>query len=414
MKNKININNYEEFAIDYIEGNLDEATKMEFEYFLEQNPSIKHELEGISDVYVEPSNEVYSNKQNLKHSEIEGISQFDYLCIAGIEGVISKQEKEELKFIFDQNNDFLKDYELYSKTKIKQDEVLYPNPKHELKESGIEHIPYLEYLMISKTEGTITTEQEEELTKISSNNPAVAKEMLIMSRTKLRPDNNIVFPNKKSLKRTQIVTIRNISTAVASIAAIFLIFIGIKAAFGDKTSDSAMICKNNSEYNFSRSLNESNNQNTHIEHQNDDYIYDYQQQNEYLYAIEDQNNEDTANLNNDYEQYDEYILAEEEIESKEINLQLTKLKDHYRRFSSIPKPNEYYYSDNKVLAAQDDKTAGQKILDFVVTQYNNFTENDLELNVDIDKENKCYGIEINDKDYNICLDDIKLLKKISE
>ncbi|TVR79136.1 MAG: hypothetical protein EA409_09770 [Saprospirales bacterium] len=51
---KINKNNYEEFAIDYLDGNLPKSIKLAFDAFLEKNPEIAEEFEGLNSAVLTP------------------------------------------------------------------------------------------------------------------------------------------------------------------------------------------------------------------------------------------------------------------------------------------------------------------------------------------------------------------------
>ena len=68
---KININNYEEWMVDYIEGNLSEADKKELDEFLEFHPELKSELELFGQTKLAPDNNiVFVNKEMLKKHEV--------------------------------------------------------------------------------------------------------------------------------------------------------------------------------------------------------------------------------------------------------------------------------------------------------------------------------------------------------
>ena len=73
----INIHNYEEFALDYLEGNLSEPQLTAFSNFLKQYPKVRQELEGfepicISDDDLEPT-PFFSKKEEL-YKEVAVVS----------------------------------------------------------------------------------------------------------------------------------------------------------------------------------------------------------------------------------------------------------------------------------------------------------------------------------------------------
>ncbi len=67
---KITINNYEEWMIDYIEGNLSNDQRKQLAEFLEFHPELKAELELFGQTKLQPdTNLVFANKDLLKKKE---------------------------------------------------------------------------------------------------------------------------------------------------------------------------------------------------------------------------------------------------------------------------------------------------------------------------------------------------------
>ena len=78
---KFNIKNYEEYALDYLQGELKDADQAEFGAFLLLNPEIQEELEAFEMVTISPDlEEVYPRKQDL-FRKVEGNY---YRVIAGL------------------------------------------------------------------------------------------------------------------------------------------------------------------------------------------------------------------------------------------------------------------------------------------------------------------------------------------
>lgn len=405
MDNKININNYEEFALDYIDGNLDEITLKYFEEFLNKNPEIKNEIEDLGDFTIEAPKNTFNDKFNLKESGIENISYCEYLCISDIEGSITSAEKYELENIFSEKPELLNDYKQFIKAKLEVEQTEFSS-KYELKESGIETVSYLEYLFISQIEGTISEKEQTELNKILAKNSELVTEQKQFNKTNLISNENIVFPNKINLKHSNVINFKTVGTVISLLAAILIIFIGVKTIFTNN-SNRANKCISSNDINFNRNIitipkdsveinNLGNNHNQHNE------------------VIVEQETIDTISNNTENQledfQYEDAIALEKPLE-KNINLQLSKLDVNDVKFPIYQQPNQNYYPEYKRTAKADKKIKTQDVVDFVVKQYNILTENDVTVKVDIDKKNKCYGIEINDKNYDFCLND-KLPSKI--
>lgn len=160
----INKLNYEEYFIDYLDGKLSPSLESELMLFLDQNPNIKDELEGIQDIVLAGESTVFPYKINLKKKSFlkNGIdNEFEYLCIASLEGILTINEKDTLERIIREN----------------------PNKQHQ-------------YLTLQKT--------------------------------RLSPDKSTVFPNKSQLKRTSIIPIRYSTLKLSiSIAASITLIIGV-------------------------------------------------------------------------------------------------------------------------------------------------------------------------------------------
>lgn len=127
----ININNYEEYMIDYLEDNLPSSLIFEMEAFLDVNPNIKEEIIDLKEVVLIKEDIKYSDKEDL-YKDIDS-SIFEDKCINYIEEQLTK--KEQLSFLQETNLDagktsLLKDYE---KTILIPDESIIYSNKEALK-----------------------------------------------------------------------------------------------------------------------------------------------------------------------------------------------------------------------------------------------------------------------------------------
>jgi len=329
MKNNINISNYELYAIDFIENNLSEDLKLDFEDFLNQNPSIKEEM-NILDINVCSTDEIiFDNKHLLKKSPIEGISYIEYLMISDIEGVISKNEKTELTDIILNDTETKKNYELFKKTKL----------------SNIS-IPYM---------------------------------------------------HKNELKRSNIITYKKILYATIPAAAMLVLFFGINIS--TFKTQKAIACKNNSEVKFNREIQHKENLNNDLINKETNYIVNNKK------VIEKNNFDENIIEENIYTPviaYNELDITEKTFDTKLSNIETICYSENY-----LIQTDNVYIANNTSkpvnILNKVKKAKAQDLVDFVVDKYNTMTESELTVKVDVDKSSKCVGIEVNDKDYNICL-----------
>ncbi|HOP03238.1 MAG TPA: hypothetical protein PL017_01015 [Tenuifilaceae bacterium] len=124
--------NYEVFIIDYLDGNLNPGLAEELHRFLQLNPDLAEEFEGLSSVSLTPKNIEFEGKELLKKKSFSrhGIeSETTYLLIAEHEGDISEEEKFQLSKLLNENPSLQNDRIIFSKTKL----VANPNEKFEYK-----------------------------------------------------------------------------------------------------------------------------------------------------------------------------------------------------------------------------------------------------------------------------------------
>lgn len=159
---KITINNYEEYIIDFLEDSLPDDVRIEFEMFLRENPEIADEINGFENISLQPETVIFDDKNNLKKTEF----------------------------------------------------------------SDILNCTYFEELCIRKVEGDLTDEQYNDFKIILNKEKKNQKIFQQISSTRLKPDLNIIFSEKKSLKQSNVLNRRMlwaITSVAASIVFIFVI-----------------------------------------------------------------------------------------------------------------------------------------------------------------------------------------------
>ena len=125
--------NYEIWLVDYLDGNLSGEQAEQLLYFLDENPDIKEESEGLSS-FTLPIQEVsFGNKNKIKRPASElSDSQFEILCAASLENDLSADQKSELAEAILADTDRKMSAGLFSKTKLFPPQYNY-RYKHRLK-----------------------------------------------------------------------------------------------------------------------------------------------------------------------------------------------------------------------------------------------------------------------------------------
>ncbi len=94
---KININNYEEILLDFLDGNLSENEKSEVFLFLEENPKIKFEFESFNEITLEPSistNCKFKNEiKKIPFNSYFDITNEEFTAVALLENDLLEVEK---------------------------------------------------------------------------------------------------------------------------------------------------------------------------------------------------------------------------------------------------------------------------------------------------------------------------------
>lgn len=127
MKN-ITVDNYEEFALDYIEGTLDKSTRDRFEVFLFENKDLKLELEECFDLKLSfAKDECCSFKEKLyRDKEVED------LIITVCEDVATPLERNQLNELLKKDEYIQKELNIYEKLYLVPDSTVVCDIKEQL------------------------------------------------------------------------------------------------------------------------------------------------------------------------------------------------------------------------------------------------------------------------------------------
>lgn len=219
---KINKNNYEIYILDYIEGKLVGNLLEEFEKFLDNNPDIRAEAEGVNELSLR-SEEVLGDKNELKtiaDPNFYEIPEFDKLAVSQIEGDITQSGKDKLQQLLENDEELINDISIYNKVKLSADDSVESSIKDELK-----NIPktskkeQVHKLAVAKLDGELSKEENREL---SSDIPLafnVDVKLLSYKKLLLKPNMSVKYENKEQLKRKLRIEPRKFTYVPLSIAA---------------------------------------------------------------------------------------------------------------------------------------------------------------------------------------------------
>lgn len=124
--------NYEEWFIDWLDGNLPAGMEEKIRAFLRENPDLKAELEGIENIKIEPENYNFDSSK-LQKSAFDEHDVFEVACIRSIENDHTEKEEKEFRDYIAQNPKAEKEYELFKATILVPDKAIVYSEVEKLK-----------------------------------------------------------------------------------------------------------------------------------------------------------------------------------------------------------------------------------------------------------------------------------------
>lgn len=137
---RIDLNNYEEWLTDYLDGNLDDQKSKEVEAFLLKHPHIAEEMDGLSNTIIDKLDDNLldsSFKSGLLQKEILAtakISEQNYASTfaAYHEDDLDEPEQKELEAFLSKNEFLKKDFDTYGDLKLQADKSIVYKEKESL------------------------------------------------------------------------------------------------------------------------------------------------------------------------------------------------------------------------------------------------------------------------------------------
>lgn len=131
MATNINIENYEAFLLDYMEGNLSNENTSLLLQFVVLHPELGINLNELELVQLNDEQLIFENKNNLKKSAGDLVSLEQY--ISYIENELTQDEKTKIDFLAKENSAISNELNLYKKTILTADSSILFENKNALK-----------------------------------------------------------------------------------------------------------------------------------------------------------------------------------------------------------------------------------------------------------------------------------------
>lgn len=146
------------------------------------------------------------------NTENYGAYWIDYL-----DGNLSSEQEEALFSFLEKNTEIAGDLIDVEDNQLPKFDIELPNKKNLLNQN------LTELLLIAKLENEISEENEALINNKIKSNPKIAHSHSLYKKTILVPNNEVVFPDKKSLKKTvRVPLFRYVSSVAAAITIVFI------------------------------------------------------------------------------------------------------------------------------------------------------------------------------------------------
>lgn len=126
----INLNNYEVYLIDYLDGNLSVEVEKELMLFLEKHPEIKSEFENFEEITISDEDFIFDDKDSIKRKKIiatENINENNYeeFFVAFYENDLSESSIVEVLNFVEQNPELEKEFKLHKSLILKSENIVF-------------------------------------------------------------------------------------------------------------------------------------------------------------------------------------------------------------------------------------------------------------------------------------------------
>ncbi|HRH10943.1 MAG TPA: hypothetical protein PLU73_05490 [Bacteroidia bacterium] len=228
---RINLDNYEAFLLDHMEGKLNVQDLAELKAFSLLHPELNIDLEQDSLPYLSKETEnIDFDSDLLKKEEMQDEELISYL-----EGTLSLDKKVLFELKLEKDKELQKLLHSYQRTKLKADTELVYEDKELLfaaSDAALVADPLLNYF-----EGQLMGENKLAFEKDLKDSKSLTDSYNVLSKTKVLADLSLVYPNKEALKKEAVVIVFFSTRRLVSMAAAILLIFGLIVLFNLLNSD---------------------------------------------------------------------------------------------------------------------------------------------------------------------------------
>ena len=210
MSVDINISNYEEYLLSYIDGELAPEERTALEAFLQQHPQQAKELEVYRAAILQPDREeVFEGKDALYRSATITLENYETFLLSYIDGELNETERTALEAFLKKHPHLEQELETWQSTRLQAGDT----PVFENKEMLYRHADSLtpenyETYLLSYIDGELSPAEVSTLEQFMQLHPEAKASLELLERTRLMPDPALRMPGKSQLYRHNRRTIR--------------------------------------------------------------------------------------------------------------------------------------------------------------------------------------------------------------
>ncbi|MGL5890516.1 MAG: hypothetical protein ACRC3B_11560, partial [Bacteroidia bacterium] len=201
---EITAENFQEYAVAAVEGQLNAEEQNTFDKFLAQHPEFAAELTLFSSTILSPETDiVFEHKDALKKSAVEiDANNFAEYAVAAVDGELSSNELAVFTAFITANPEYAAEFEAYSKTIAVPDANIVFEGKLQLKKAVAEvNAENFAQYAVAVLDGEVNGLELAAFNAFVAEHPEYAGDIEAYRNTVLTADLSETYPNPEALKR---------------------------------------------------------------------------------------------------------------------------------------------------------------------------------------------------------------------
>lgn len=213
----ISRDNYETWIIDYLDGKLTTDQVGQLILFLEMNPDIAEEFDGLDEVKLEDSNPIFSGKESLLREPMDlPMEEVDMLLVKKLEGDLNEEEEKAVNAMINSHEWISRSWAILQKTQVNQTSEEFVDK---------ESLLFPDHVDLTNEEMALVAVAEGDLAISELDNIENAEQRIgLYSKLRVTSDETVAFKGKEDLiQKGAVVKFRPWLIRTAAAAAVLLL-----------------------------------------------------------------------------------------------------------------------------------------------------------------------------------------------